>query len=207
MEPEISRRCRVCGASVRSRAGFCPQCGTPINSDETDSALPVEASQPLPIPEERTPEKPATDTVMVSDTAAVVDDTASMQRLANESNVQAEGATAQAENAAATVAAATGDLAATSDGTTTGDGTTTSDSRATDDSRATGAGPTRRHRVKVAALDAVEGKIAPRVEKLRQASTVVLDEAADDPGLRFVLVAGVLFLLSLVLLLLSQILE
>jgi hypothetical protein len=68
------------------------------------------------------------------------------------------------------------------------------------------AAPTRRHRVKVAARDAVEGKIAPRVEKLRQASTVVLDEAAEDPGLRFVLVAAVLVILSLVLLLLSQIL-
>jgi hypothetical protein len=67
--------------------------------------------------------------------------------------------------------------------------------------------PTRRHRVKVAALDAVEGKIAPRVERLRHASTVVLDEAADDPGLRFVLVAAVLILLSLGLLLLSQILD
>ncbi len=69
---------------------------------------------------------------------------------------------------------------------------------------AAGASPTRRHRVKVAARGAVEGKIAPRVEKIRQASTVVLDEAADDPGLRFVLVAAVLVLLSLVLLLLSQ---
>jgi hypothetical protein len=67
--------------------------------------------------------------------------------------------------------------------------------------------PPRRHRVKVAALDAVEGKIGPRVEKLRHASTVVLDEAADDPGLRFVLVAAVLILLSLGVLLLSQILD
>ncbi|HEX8142903.1 MAG TPA: hypothetical protein VF553_09935 [Pyrinomonadaceae bacterium] len=67
--------------------------------------------------------------------------------------------------------------------------------------------PTRRHRVKVAARGAMEGKIAPRVEKMRRASTVVLDEAADDPGLRFVLVAAVLILLSLGLLLLSQILR
>jgi hypothetical protein len=67
--------------------------------------------------------------------------------------------------------------------------------------------PTRRHRVKVAARDAMEGKIAPRVEKMRRASTVVLDEAADDPGLRFVLVAALLILFSLGLLLLSQILK
>jgi hypothetical protein len=73
-------------------------------------------------------------------------------------------------------------------------------------SAATTTAPTRRHRVKVAALDAVEGKIAPRVEKLRQASTIMLDEAADDPGLRFVLIAALLVLLSLGLLLLSQIL-
>lgn len=66
---------------------------------------------------------------------------------------------------------------------------------------------TRRHRVKVAALDAMEGKIGPRVEKLRQASTVMLDEAADDPGLRFILVAAVLILISVGLLLLSQILD
>lgn len=67
--------------------------------------------------------------------------------------------------------------------------------------------PTRRHRVKVAARDAMEGKIAPRVEKMRRASTVVLDEAADDPGLRFVLIAALLILLSLGLVLLSQILK
>jgi hypothetical protein len=76
----------------------------------------------------------------------------------------------------------------------------------TGESQSMSAAPTRRHRVKVAARDAVEGKIAPRVEKLRHASTVMLDEAADDPGLRFVLVAAVLILLSLGLLLLSQIL-
>ncbi|HEY6187564.1 MAG TPA: hypothetical protein VIW80_07790 [Pyrinomonadaceae bacterium] len=66
---------------------------------------------------------------------------------------------------------------------------------------------TRRHRVKVAARDAMEGKIAPRVEKMRRASTVMLDEAADDPGLRFVLIAALLILLSLGLVLLSQILK
>ena len=29
-EPEIARRCTTCGASVRQRAVFCPQCGSPI---------------------------------------------------------------------------------------------------------------------------------------------------------------------------------
>lgn len=48
--------------------------------------------------------------------------------------------------------------------------------------------------------------LRPRVEKLREASTVVLDEASDDPGLRFVIIAALLFLLFLFILLFSYIL-
>jgi hypothetical protein len=48
--------------------------------------------------------------------------------------------------------------------------------------------------------------LRPRVEKLREASTVVLDEATDDPGLRFVIVAAVLFILFLFIFLFSYIL-
>ena len=43
------------------------------------------------------------------------------------------------------------------------------------------------------------------VGKLRKASTVVLDQAAYDPSLRFLLVAAALFLLFLVLLILSKV--
>ncbi len=52
----------------------------------------------------------------------------------------------------------------------------------------------------------VGGDLRPRVEKLREASTIVFDEASDDPGLRFVIVAVVLFLLFLFILLFSYIL-
>jgi hypothetical protein len=57
-----------------------------------------------------------------------------------------------------------------------------------------------------AARDAAQGKIAPRVEKLRQASNVMLEEASYDPSLRFVLVALAIFLLSLLILLLNHLL-
>lgn len=43
-----------------------------------------------------------------------------------------------------------------------------------------------------------------RVEKIRQVSSVVIDQAAYDPSLRFLLVAAVLFLLFVVLLILSK---
>jgi zinc-ribbon domain len=57
-----------------------------------------------------------------------------------------------------------------------------------------------------AARDAAQGKIAPRVEKLRQASNVMLEEASYDPSLRFVLVALAIFVLSLLILLLNHLL-
>jgi hypothetical protein len=61
----------------------------------------------------------------------------------------------------------------------------------------------KRQRVTAAARDVVEEKLSPRVEKLRQASNVMLEEASYDPSLRFVLVAVAFLVLSLFLLLLN----
>ena len=49
--------------------------------------------------------------------------------------------------------------------------------------------------------DGVKG----RVEKLRHVSSVVIDQAAYDPSLRFLLVAAAFFILFLVLLILSKV--
>jgi len=65
-------------------------------------------------------------------------------------------------------------------------------------------GPMRRASASVGA--SVGENLRPRVEKLRGASTIVFDEAADDPGLRFVIVAVLLFVLFLFILLFSYIL-
>ena len=59
---------------------------------------------------------------------------------------------------------------------------------------ATQALPPRQH-------DGVKG----RVEKLRHVSSVVIDQAAYDPSLRFLLVAAAFFILFLVLLILSKV--
>jgi len=48
------------------------------------------------------------------------------------------------------------------------------------------------------------GNVRERVEKIRHVSSVVIDQAAYDPSLRFILVAGVIFVLFLVLLILSK---
>lgn len=47
-------------------------------------------------------------------------------------------------------------------------------------------------------------RVGQRVNKVRRASNVVLDEAALDPSIRFILVAGVLFVLFVILLLLNK---
>ena len=46
-EPEIDRRCKVCGAAVRPRSVFCPQCGQEVNSraKATEATSLVEASE------------------------------------------------------------------------------------------------------------------------------------------------------------------
>ena len=54
---------------------------------------------------------------------------------------------------------------------------------------------------KAPAPDGVRG----RVEKFRRVSSVMIDQAAYDPSLRFLLVAAGLFLLFLVLLILSKV--
>ena len=50
-----------------------------------------------------------------------------------------------------------------------------------------------------------EDGVLGRLEKIREVSSVVIDQAAYDPSLRFVLVAAGLFLLFLLLLILSKV--
>jgi hypothetical protein len=47
--------------------------------------------------------------------------------------------------------------------------------------------------------------VRSRVEHIRKVSTVMIDQAAYDPSLRFLLVAAAFFLLSLVLLIMSKV--
>ncbi len=54
-------------------------------------------------------------------------------------------------------------------------------------------------------LTGVAGNVRERVEKIRHVSSVVIDQAAYDPSLRFILVAAVLFVLFLVLLIMSKV--
>ena len=126
-DPEIARRCTTCGASVRQRAAFCPQCGSPVADAST---------------------APLADTTFdTAPTEALRPDVAATQPLS------AVVPPPQPQNVP----------------TTSPDG------------------------------------VLARVEKFRKVSSVMIDQAAYDPSLRFLLVAAALFVLFLVLLILSKV--
>lgn len=54
------------------------------------------------------------------------------------------------------------------------------------------------------ALTGVAYNVRDRVEKIKHVSSVMIDQAAYDPSLRFILVAAVLFVFFLILLILSK---
>jgi hypothetical protein len=147
-EPEIDRRCNVCGASVRSRAAFCPQCGQPVSQDKAED-MQVDLGETQAI-------------INTNDTVPLVRDP-----------VRDLSETQPMIAAPVTVAQS----------------------------------PQSKIKSERVSNNASDGKGAKgRVNKIRKASSVVLDQAAYDPSLRFILVAAGFFLLFLFLLLMSKVL-
>jgi hypothetical protein len=176
MEPEIARRCLDCGASVRGNAFFCPQCGRALKAVEGAAGVGSAAEASEMHARRKTEAGLNASTVDVPESAP---------------------------------AATPSDLAATQASFTL-DALEENHQRAEvapsptvmEDDGAT----SKRQRVTTAARDMVEEKLSPRVEKLRQASNVMLEEASYDSSLRFVLVAVAVLVLSLFLLLLNYLL-
>lgn len=54
-------------------------------------------------------------------------------------------------------------------------------------------------------LTGVADNVRERVEKIRHVSSVVIDQAAYDPSLRFLLVAALLFVLFVILVIISKV--
>lgn len=143
-DPEIARRCLRCGAAVRARAQFCPQCGAPMTGMPMTGM--VEKKEQTVEPSRRI--APEADDG-VADKVIEVKETKPQR--------------------AATSAGRPRMIVA----------------------RGEGARPSRKQQA------------GERIGRVRDQSLVVLDEAADDPSLRLVLVAFLLFAVFVVLLLLS----
>jgi len=142
-EPEIARRCPSCGASIRDRALFCPQCGNAVPPRDFSQTQPLVA----PPADEKIPQKAAPVNTPANETA-----------------------------------------------------------RTPLGQAARGAVGARIQRATTLARD-VEGDVIHRARQVREISSVVLDEAGDDPSLRFVLVAAVLFLMFLVIVVLNKLIS
>lgn len=181
-DPEIARRCRSCGASIRLRGLYCPQCGKP-------------ASEPAePSPDSSTYEAAADteEVFLAAETVSV--DLQSLPTSDFSDDYSAKGAetvplqpfTHEVESSAARQR----------------------------EQAMTEALPPVPHYPATGAPDAgvrprpARGALGEDVKKglgkVREISTVVLDEASYDPSARFVLVAAVLFVLFLVILILSE---
>jgi DNA-directed RNA polymerase subunit RPC12/RpoP len=180
MVPEISHRCPSCGASVRDHdALFCPECGKHLSAKPKTT----EASD-----SPDTVNKPeAGETVEVSHASSA--DEASMPAISEPT----EPDTAEPLEAATATPALVSpkDDASAQPAHRRGEKTRERLHRASDIARGVGRG--------------VIEEPAKRVEKIRHASTVVIEEASYDPSLRFVLVALGLFVLFVVLLVLSKV--
>jgi hypothetical protein len=147
-DPEIDRRCSLCGATVRARAAFCPQCGQPT---------------------ERPTSKAADTQIDLRDTPVVKNyDTVPLIR----EQIPDLSETQPLSALPITVPPPPPEPKP---------------------------GPTK-------VPPAKESTAKGRVDKIRKASSVVIDQAAYDPSLRFVLVAFGFFLLFLVLLIMSKVL-
>jgi hypothetical protein len=185
-DPVIARRCPKCGASIREAALFCPQCGNGLSQPDSRDSPDSKRLQPSVAPdtsqaEERTPEN-----------AVTLGDTVGEPRVESRkdgplnSREQRQKETQPLARREAAAKARAAEKAKTSRGKAT-----------------RGAVGAQIQRATTLARD-VEGDVMHRARKVREISSVVLDEAGYDPSLRFVLVAAVLFLLFLIIVLLNR---
>jgi len=182
MKPEISHRCPSCGVTVRATdALFCYECGKPLSSkpknSESAEAGEVTVSAPAVVDE--------------SETAKTAEQAAT-DLPKNEPTAAVESAVPLDEKKELVADETKADASpATQPAARRGDKTRE-----------------RLHRASEVARGVTRGVIeepAKRVEKIRQVSNVVIEEASYDPSLRFVLVALGLFVVCVVLLVLSKV--
>jgi zinc-ribbon domain len=160
-EPEIARRCSSCGASIREKAFFCPQCGAEIKQGSEAETASLHETQEI-----------------VRDAVTLTEADFQARQKPRPPNTPEKSKPAPVD-------------------------VPREKPRGQVTQRAKEQVGASIHRATTKARD-VEGNVAQRVQKFRELSSVVIDEAGYDPSLRFVLVAAVLFILFIVIVLLNK---
>jgi hypothetical protein len=194
-EPEIARRCPTCGASIREVALFCPQCGNAQPQRQTRADAGPESTSkntaPLEDGEVEAPQRSMSDTIAIERPQEASQPPAASQlmspTIAIEKPDEEPSAPPNQPSLSDTIAI---ERPEEKPKTPAGAGV-----------RGAVGGQLRRANTLVREA---EGDVRHRVQKVRRISTVVLEEAGDDPGLRFVLVAAIVFILFLVIVLLNK---
>ncbi|MCA1592317.1 MAG: zinc ribbon domain-containing protein [Acidobacteria bacterium] len=189
--PEISRRCLVCGASVRGGARFCPQCGAKFDDDAPPATTGVDTIVELPAAATTRGDGEAH-----TDTDLLFEEEWREFESVIKKPVTEESQKVVAENAQGAVREPEREAARTSEPPPL------NEEAALPSPVAVGVAAKGAR----AAANVREG-LRPRVEKVRETSMGVLEEASEDSGLRFVLVAVALFLVFLFLLFLSTVIK
>jgi hypothetical protein len=180
-EPEIARRCPICGASIREVALFCPQCG---------NALPPRRSDQSTVPI-----APLADEVTQKDTAPLENSEIESRRQSFADTMAIQRPESAAEPRPPDVLMSDTLVIERPQ-----------ESREGAAPRVRGGVGAKLERATTLARD-VEGDVIQRVQKVREISSVVIDEAGYDPSLRFVLVAVIVFFLFLVIVLLNKLIS
>lgn len=178
-EPEIARRCSTCGASIRKRAQFCPQCG---------EALSMRIEPTTHSDEPATEAAESRDTIVEMRPVDPVDAESHQTVLLNPDTIKSKSDTDVVPDLSKTLPL---DAPFPPTQPLRRDG---------------GVGLTPGRLLDRAKPVESSSPITP-VQKLKKVSSVVIDEAAYDPSIRFLLVAAVLFILFLFLLVMSKILS
>jgi hypothetical protein len=210
MEPEISHRCTSCGASVRGHALFCPECGHPLSrktandGQEGSSVSESESDDQAATTDESTAKEVEATPSSDPDHPAAIETPAKVDP-SPESKAAGELIVDSPKTSAVEPATESAKPVTPQPERQPGRLSTGRDRAAASTALAANKARTKIHKATTAARDKLEDNVRPRVDKIRQASTVVLEEASDDPSVRFILVAGALFVLFLVLLFLSKV--
>ena len=202
-DPEIARRCHQCGASIRANATFCPQCGRPMEQRDRDD---TDHSATVPLVTQ------GSTSVELAETVAI--DPYVTQPLnreggnAKKQNAKKETTSDRTDDGGERQKSKTRDDRATAvieppQPTVAPNEPKATSQAARDDGRRPAVKTQPDYGTPVASGQQTMG----RVEKLRKASSVVIDQAGYDPSVRFLIVAGVLFLLFLILLIWNKLLN